>query len=186
VTRGLSTAQAAAVAAPMLYAAVLVELDFAPDPIRLWAGIGDFVWGNRTFTGAGHLLGVGSPEERAEVSAPGMSLSLSGLPPEIIGHALAVTWQGRAARVWIGLLTEAGALVGEPVQVLAGRMDTLSWEEGETATVSLAVESRLADLERPRARRYTDRDQQAEFPGDTAFSFVTSLQERELKWGSGG
>lgn len=184
MSRDLTEAQATAVAAPVMYAAVLVELDFAPDPLRMWAGIGPFVWGNRTFTGAGDLLGVGAPEERAEVSAPGMVISLSGIPTEIIGHALAVTWQGRAARVWLALLTEAGALVGDPVQVLAGRMDVLTWEEGEMATVSLAVEGRLADLERPRARRYTDRDQQAEFPGDTAFSFVASLQERELKWGA--
>lgn len=183
MTRGLSGAQATAVAAPELYAAVLVELDFAPEPMRLWAGIGDFVWGNRTFTGAGVLLGVGAPEERAEVSASGLTLSLSGIPTEVIGHALSVTWQGRAARIWIGLLTEAGALIGEPVQVLAGRMDVLTWEEGEDATVSLTVESRLVDLERPRARRYTDRDQQAEYPGDRAFEYVASLQERELRWG---
>ena len=67
--------------------------------------------------------------------------------------------------------------------VLAGRMDTMSWSEGETATVSLTVESRLADLERPRARRYTDSDQQAEYPGDLAFQYVQSLVEKEITWG---
>ena len=185
MTRGLSTAQETAVAAPQLAVAVLVEMDFAPDPLRLWAGIGDFVWGNRTFTGAGALLGVGAVDEASEVTARGVGISLSGIPTEIINHALNVTWQGRAARVWLALLTEAGALVGEPVQVLAGRMDTLSWEEGETATVSLSVESQLADLERPRARRYTDRDQQGQYPGDRVFEYVTALQEQEIRWGRG-
>ncbi len=185
MTRGLSGSQETAVAAPAMALAVLVELDFAPDPLRIWAGVGDFVWGNRTFTGAGDLLGIGAVDEASEVTARGVAISLSGLPGEIIGHALAVTWQGRAARIWLALLTEAGAMVGEPVAVLAGRMDTLGWEEGETATVSMSVENHLADLERPRARRYTDADQQAEFPGDQAFQFVASLQEREIKWGRG-
>jgi hypothetical protein len=181
--RPLTPAQAAATAAPRANLAMLVELDLLPEPMRLWSGIGEFVWGNGTFTGAGTLLGVSDAAESAEVRANGATLSLSGVPPEVIDAALDTTWQGRGARVWVALLDDAAALISEPVQVLSARMDALAWQEGEDATVSLSVESRLIDLERARVRRYTSADQQRRHPGDRAFEYVESLVEREITWG---
>lgn len=183
MTRGLTPEQAFASGAPVTNLAVLVELEFDPEPMRLWTGIGNLRWGNRTFAGAGTLLGVGEVEEAAEVRSAVTTLSLSGVPGEVIDAALHVDWQGKPATIWLALLTQAAELLGEPVQVLAGRMDTLSWQEGETATISLSVENRLVDLDRPRVRRYTDADQQAEFPGDKGFEFVASIVEKELTWG---
>ncbi len=46
---------------------------------------------------------------------------------------------------------------------------------------ALTCESRLVDLERAEVRRYTDADQQAEYPGDRFFEFVPALQEAEIK-----
>ncbi|MCK8787634.1 hypothetical protein M0638_25025 [Roseomonas sp. NAR14] len=186
MTRPLATAVSTAASAPVVHLAVLVELDFAPDPLRLWSGIGDFVWGNMTFTGAGTLMGVGEVEETTETRAAGTTLSLSGVPSELIDHAMVVDWQGRAGRIWLALLDDAGGLLGDPVQALGGRMDVMSWAEGETATISLTVESRLADLERARVRRYTDRDQQDEYPNDLGFAYVASLQNQEIRWGKNG
>ena len=37
------------------------------------------------------------------------------------------------------------------------------------------------DLERAEVRRYTDADQQAEYPGDRFFEFVAALQEAEIR-----
>jgi hypothetical protein len=186
VTRPLTPAQEAAVAAPVLHLAVLVELEFDAAPLRLWGGLGDFRWGNRVFTGAGDLLGVSSVPETMAVGAGGVTLSLSGVPAELIDHALAVDYQGRPARVWLALLDAAGALLGDPVQVLAARMDVLSWQEGAAdATLSLAVENMLIDGERAVVRRYTDADQQAEYPGDKGFEYVPSLQTAEIRWGGG-
>ena len=37
------------------------------------------------------------------------------------------------------------------------------------------------DLERAEVRRYTDADQQAEYPGDRFFEFVPALQEAEIR-----
>ena len=185
MTRPVDYASAVAASSPTLYVAVLVELDFTPDPIRIWSGVGDFQWDNATFTGAGSLLGVGSAEETTETRAVEMTLSLSGIPAEMIDHAMRADYRGRLGKVWLAILTEAGGLLGAPIPVFSGRMDVMSWSEGTACTISLTVESRLADLDRARVRRYTDRDQQAEFPGDLGFQFVDSLQEARILWGQG-
>lgn len=182
--RGLTTPQSTLAAAPRLGVALLIEMDFAPEVVRLWSGLGTFTWGNRVFTGAGTLIGVGEVEEAAEVRAAATALTLSGVPGEVVTHAIAVDWQGRPCTIWLALLDEGMALVGDPVRVLAGRMDTLTWAEGDDAIITISVENRLVDLERPRVRRYTDADQRAEYPGDLAFQYVPSLIEREIKWGS--
>lgn len=181
--RPLTPAQSAATASARVQLALLIELDFTPAPMRLWSGVGDFVWNNLVFTGAGTLIGVSEVSETSEVRANGVTLSLSGVPPEVISAALAVEWQGRQARLWVALLNEGGALISEPNQVLAGRMDALTWQEGQDATVSLTIENRLIDLERAKVQRYTDAEQQRKFPGDRAFEYVDGLVERELTWG---
>ena len=185
MTRPINAASAGVASSPTLYVAVLVELDFTPDPLRLWSGIGDFVWNNATFTGAGNLLGVGAAEETTETRAVEMTLSLSGIPVEMIDHAIMADYRGRAGKVWLATLNEAGGLLGAPIPVFSGRMDVMSWTEGTDCAISLTVESRLADLDRARVRRYTDRDQQAEFPGDLGFQFVDSLQDARILWGQG-
>lgn len=184
--RPMDGAVSAASVAPVIHPIVLIELDFLPDPLWLWTGLGDFAWDNKTFTGAGTLLGVGAIEETTETAAVGVALSLSGMPQYLIDRLGTVNWQGRRGRIWFGALTEAGALVGEPVQVLGGRMDVLAYQEGaDDVTFSLTVENRLADLQRARVRRYTDRDQQDEYPGDTGFRYVAALQDDTVTWGRG-
>ena len=56
-------------------------------------------------------------------------------------------------------------------------------EAGETATISISVESRLVDWERPRVHRYTNADQQIAYPGDKGLEFVAQMVEKELVWG---
>ena len=46
--------------------------------------------------------------------------------------------------------------------------------------LSRAVVVADGDLERAEVRRYTDADQQAEYPGDRFFEFVPALQEAEI------
>ena len=53
--------------------------------------------------------------------------------------------------------------------------------DGAEPRISLTCESRLVDLERAEVRRYTDADQQAEYPGDRFFEFVPALQEAEIR-----
>jgi hypothetical protein len=79
-----------------------------------------------------------------------------------------------------------GQMVGDAVRVFAGKTDVpVVEDDGASCTIGITGESALVDLERARTRRYTDQDQQAEYPGDSGFEFVTRLQEMEISWGQG-
>ena len=185
MARAIDASVAVASAASVINVAVLVELDFTPEPMLLWSGLGPFVWNNLTFLGAGTLMTMGSAEETTETRAVSVAVGLSGVPTELITAAENANWRGQPGKIWLALLSPEGSLLGDPVLVLSGRLDVLSWKEGVTAEITMTIESRLADLERARVRRYTDRDQQDEYPGDLGFQYVESLQDTIIQWGKG-
>ena len=80
----------------------------------------------------------------------------------------------------VGIAWTASA-VGIGLWLWAGLMDTMEVVDGPEPRVALSCESRLVDLERAEVRRYTDADQQAEYPGDRFFEFVPALQEAEIR-----
>lgn len=152
----------------------------APNALYFWNGIGDLVLGSQTYTGAGNLLQISELRESSDIAAYGATLTLSGIPTSEINLALAEPYQGRRAVVKFGV-DVAGTK--SAVTVFNGEMDEMNISFGpDTCTISLQVESRLVDLNRPRIRRYTDADHQVRYPGDLAFEFVTRLQNESLQW----
>jgi hypothetical protein len=152
----------------------------SPNDLYFWSGIGNLSLDGETYTGAGDLLGISELRESSDIAAYGATLTLSGIPSSIISVALAEPYQGRRAIVKFGV-DVAGTKTA--VTVFTGEMDEMNIQFGaDTVTISLAVESRLVDLNRPRIRRYTDADQQSRFSGDLAFEFVTRLQDEDLQW----
>lgn len=178
--RGLTPQQVEACAAPTVAPIMLIELDYAPEPVRLWTGIGTLAWGNRAFAGAGDLLGIGAIEESTEIRATTTTLSLARLPSEVLPHIDAINGQRVRATIWFGLLTDTGALLGEPWQMLRGETDVLTVREARDVAVSLTVENALADLDSSDVRYFTDADQQGEYPGDLGMQYVASLVEAEI------
>jgi hypothetical protein len=57
-------------------------------------------------------------------------------------------------------------------------------EDGEHAVVRVTAESKAVDLLRGNPRTYTDADQQALFPGDSAFNLVVSQASATVVWPS--
>jgi hypothetical protein len=175
-------------AQPQLAPILFVELDFASGFIRMWSGVGPITWSGQTWTGGGQLLEVSSVEETKAVEATAASITLSGVPSELVSVAYGDFSQGRPVRIWLGLLNvTTGAVLADPVQIFAGRMDTIGdSDSGETATIAVSAESNLADLDRLRARYYTDQDQQRLFESDRSLRYIPSMQDRPITWGSAG
>lgn len=164
---------------------IMVDLDFASGAVRLWNGIGNISYGGNTFLGSGDLGSMAGIEETNELKASGVSMSLSGIPSDMISTALAEQYQGRTARIYIGFMNEGDQLV-DVLPIFLGRLDVMAIDEGaETATITVSAENVLVALERPNERRYTAEDQRIQFPDDKGFDFVVSLQEKEVVWGQG-
>ena len=181
-TPRLSPHAASSATSPVAAPVVLVELDFASGPFRAWTGLGQLNWAGKVFEGVGSIGAVGEVEETVELRAVRLTLALSPVPQEVVDIALAErSFRLRPARLWGALLDAEGAFVADPFPLWAGLMDTMEVTDGAEPRVALTCESRLVDLERAEVRRYTDADQQAEYPGDRFFEFVPALQEAEIK-----
>ena len=184
-----------------------IELFFDTSTLRFWSGVGELDFGDNTYTGSGNMIAVSAIDETSDISAQGARLTLSGLPSEMINLAINEPYQGRKCFIYFGTLDVTGdrltqqnghlilnqdssAILGEGdfrdtvTQIFSGYIDQMNIDEGpETSQISVAVESRLIDLQRPRNRRYTDANQKSRFPNDKGFEFVESLQQKKFAWG---
>ena len=177
--------------------------------LRLWTGYGQLVYEGNTYYGTGIMLDVSSVEETTQIAARGASITLSGVPSEVISLALTEQYQGRECKIFFGMFT-AGELLDQSststsknyilqqdggriqlqdaltslTEVFIGYMDQMSIDEGpDASTIQLAVENKLIDLERPRVGRFTSEHQKSIYPDDKGFDFVESMQDLQLTWG---
>lgn len=186
MSRALTAPMLAAITASVVRPCLLAKITTVSGDLKLWNGRGDLVWGADTFAGVGHLGAVSAVNETQELRADKLSFTLSGIPQALIATALADMQWGKPAVLWLGCLDENGALIADPYQVFAGLTDVPVLDEGaDTATLSIVAENRLADLERPRVRRFTHEDQQLRDPTDLGFEYVASLQDAQIQWGQG-
>lgn len=162
---------------------ILVGLDFPSVPVYAHSGAGDISFNGNTYKGVGQLGNLSVLEETIDLQTFGFSLELTGIDPALLAISLNDHIQGRAAEIYLAFLDEEHQIIPDPVGPWLGRMDAPQGEIGKTATIKIDIESRLADWERARIRRYTDADQQAEYPGDKFFEFVSEMQEKEITWG---
>ena len=107
----------------------------------------------------------------------------SGIPPSYLSIALGDDYQGRDVKIYTGLLDEGHQLIADPALVFQGRMDYMSIAMAETATIAITAENHLANWNRPRVRRFNDKDQQDKYPGDLGLEFVEQMVEAEIVWG---
>jgi len=163
----------------------MVDLYFATN-LRLWTGLGTLIHGSKDYIGTGDLLNISSFEENSELSAVGVTLQLNGVKTTLVQKARDEYYQGKVATIKLGAFDETGSIISDPVTVFSGFMDIMTINEGaETSTITLTLENKLLQLERANERRYTNEDQQLDYPGDKGFEFVNSLQDKEIIWGRG-
>ena len=208
MSRDLTAGFVAEIEKDELTAFFAVELFFQTSTLRFWSGVGEVVLAGNTYVGSSNLLAISTIDETSDVSAKGATLTLSGIPSELISLALSEPYQGRKCKIYFGILRdpvtyltqEDGSLIlnedGSGIiqseidtvdvmsDIFTGYIDQMTIDEGpETATIAVGVESRLIDLQRPRVRRYTHESQKSRFPNDKGLEFVNDLQDKKFAWG---
>lgn len=180
-TRTLDAAITNSLDDDVVYPFFAVELLFDVTPLRLWTGFGTLVYDSNDWVGTGNLLNISSVDETSEIAVKGATLTLSGVPSDVISLALTSAYQGRVATIYFGTTVSGTHTLTE---IFSGYMDKLDISEGaETATVELSVENKLIDLERARVARFTNSYQKSVYPTDKGLEFVESLQDKEIVWG---
>ena len=208
MSRELSDAVADALDDAVVYPFFAVELLFdGENVLRMWTGVGTLVYDSVEWFGTGNLLDISSVEETTEISAKGATITLSGVPSEVISLALSEPYQGRICKIYFGMfskgsmLDESGNYIlledggkiyldnpqtdfNELTEIFSGYMDQMNINENpDISTVELTVENKLVDLERSRVRRFTSAYQKSVYPNDLGLDFVEDLQDKDITWG---
>jgi len=188
MSRTLTTAMSNALVADVVRPFYLVSMNFdsgeTTSNLHIWTGLGDLTFESVSYTGLGDLLSISPVEETSDISAKGISVSLTGIKDQFLDVALTHEYQGRPITVRLGAFDDTGSLIADPAIIFSGFMDTMIIaESGEYSTITVSAENKLIAFERTRVRRYTAEDQKIDYPTDKGFEFVTSIVEKEILWG---
>ncbi len=183
MTREIDASVAAASQEEVVRPVVLARLDFAGGVVAANSGNINIDYAGDTYLGVGALGGISAVREASESQPYSINLSLTGIESSYISIALNEHYQGRDARIYVGLLDSDHQLIDNPVLIFRGRMDTMDITMGKTASIDLKVQSRMVDWDRPRVQRYNNEDQIARYPDDKGLEFVPQMVEKTIIWG---
>ena len=182
--RTITTAALAALVAPTVQPVYLVACGFTSGIDYLWTGSGTVAWNGQDWSGQGDLLGVSSITQTSDLSAEGITISLSGINPANVSSTISDVATYVTVDIYLGFLS-GGAIIANPVHVFSGHLDVPTiQDDGDTATISISAENDLLILGRSSMRRYTNDDQQILFPLDTGFQYVPVVQAWKGNWGT--
>jgi hypothetical protein len=174
-----------ALGAPNVRLVMFIELELdGPFYVR-YAAIGhDIVWNSVTWSGLGKVLAVDPIREIGSIESTGVRLTLSGVPSDLISLARQEHVLGRRATIWVGVYSEAGALIAAPVKEFEGRIDNMEIDDAsDNSQVLVSLESKLVSLMSAENALYTDAEQRRRSPNDGSMRFVNTVVERTLAYG---
>jgi hypothetical protein len=180
----LSNAIIAALDSDLLFAEMLVEMDFADGIARVWTGSPDLVTEDgAVWLGLGELGTVEGLDQPIGTRAPLTTFVLSGIP-----RSRAATLRGRPqqyqrrdARLFIQLWSATGEPIGAPVLLKTVSMDNLHLSATLKEVVArLDCESLMAGRNRVPAALFAEADQKQRHPGDTFFDAADGLTGRRI------
>jgi hypothetical protein len=182
--RALDPNMQAALSAGVIVPAILCQLSFTSGTQYIWSGVGNLVWNGNTFTGVGTLGSIGAITEGTTVKANGTTVTLSGISASLYGDCMDDIQLGASASLWFALLSQ-GTIIGTPYMIFGGMVDQPTVSEGaDTISITLDLETRLTNLQRPNMRRYTSADQRLLYPTDNSMQWVEQMNDEALIWGT--
>jgi len=184
MSRNVNATLLAEMGKPQVCLVVLVRLTFRSGTRYVWSGVGPLVWNGNTFLGVGSLGSVGSINGGMDVTANGTSVTLSGIDLVYLNESMTDIQIGAPAEIWYGAVALPNTMVGAPYRVFRGTVDKPSVSVGtDKVSITLALETRLFDLQRAQQKRYTSGEQNLKYPDDSGFDWVESLSAQALRWG---
>ena len=181
--RSMTLAAETAIAGSNVCWTLLYELYFPSGTVRFCSAMHDVEWDSNTYTGAGAVSAVEPVLETVSPTALARNIRFSAIDPAYLSAILDDHYQGQTVREYLALCNEDWEIIADPVLTFEGRMDEPEITVGDTASIQLSVENRMAGWDQPRLRRYNHADHTARHAGDRFFEFVEELQDKTIVWG---
>lgn len=160
-----------------------LEIGCTP-PVRVWGGWHPITFDGRTFDplgdrGIAQVMGGALGD-----AAQNITLTLSGLDPEVLALLDATGLKGAPAVLWRLIFDQTGTTLLDFDVWARGRLDTLEREEeiGGEAKITALLETAAKGLGRRGARMRSDADQRLIDPSDGFFKNVSFAGEKTLYW----
>ena len=102
MSRDLSTGLLSTLDDNVIYPFFAIELKFDDNIIRTWSGLGTLVYNSVEWVGTGELLSISSIEETSEIAVKGATITMSGIPSELLSLAIGEPYQGRECVIYFG------------------------------------------------------------------------------------
>lgn len=177
---------AAAAAGKAVRAALLCEFQFASGTERVWGGEYPIIAGGYEWRGMSPFLSVDGLSARGDLGAEPMTFKLSGVDAGIVAIAkdAANEAKNRPVNVWLQFFDESWAPLDAPILMRAGIMDQLRFQTvGLTQRdIECTAEGIFVARNYAPYAYYTDRDQNARFPGDRGLEYVGGLIYKVVTW----
>ena len=174
--------------------ALLCFMDFRETARRWWTGFGPLEAGDELWQGAGELIQIEGLEQPIGTVAPKTTFQLSGVDATIVRLARQASDRVKDRRCTVYLQffdlhpddasVAPWSLLDTPFAVWSGLMDQMTYSaQGPSQRgVTLTAESFWTNRRRPPYGFYTDRDQNARFPGDRGLEQVVDLVNKTNRW----
>ena len=186
IPREISDAAKAASKAPVLRMMGLLELWFASGTIRLNSSNINIDWRGNRYYGIGDFGNMSTVSEGMNLKSRGAQFTLTGIKSDYLEISLDEKVQGRRANLFFAMVDENYHLVREPLEVGPWRMDFVSVEWGDTATITVHCENLMAAWNLPKLLRYTHEQHTANHPGDLFLEYIAEMPTRDFNWGETG
>lgn len=185
--RTISAALQAASVQPVVNTIMLTRIDFDSGTVAWNSGYKDIVFNGVTYVAAGALGSISAVKEAPGAKASGITITISGVKPEIVALVQSVPYLNRKVWVYLAVTDENWTFIPDQVTLyFKGKIDNINGVSGATASFAIAVRSRLADWERTRVLKYTDADQQKLHPGDKGMEFIPQISQQKIVWPQAG
>lgn len=185
---------AAKLAGREIGASLLCHMDFRVTARSWWMGFGNLVAGGETWLGTGEMISIDGLDMPVGTTAPRTTFSLSGVDAAIVNLARNASdrVKDRRCTVYLQFFEIAPsdgqvapwAPLDAPYAIWSGIMDQMTYaaEGPSQRTVTLTAESIWTGRRKPAYGRYTDRDQNARFPGDRGLEQLPDLVQKTIRW----
>jgi hypothetical protein len=144
----------------------------------------DVSWSGQLWLGNGWLRGFDGLNEAKDQTSTSLGIILGGYDPNLVSLVLSSTRQVLQCQVYFGLLDTSNNLIADPYLLYPGSFDSAEINEAaEDATITLRYENDLTKARKLNVFRFTHQSQQALFPGDLGFQYVSQAADWSGFWG---
>lgn len=182
MTRAIDSATVTALASDSLKMATLLQFDFS-SVIRLTDWGRDITALTETWDSSPHYLSVTEAVETAELRINSLTIDLSGVEQTYISIFLNNDYHGVRVRRYKVVLDSADDVIGEPILIFDGVIDSFGIDDTqETSVIQIVAASHWANFDMISGRKTNHNSQQIHFAGDLGFEFAADTVQ-DIKWG---